>query len=172
MYHTFGLAFSPLPLPLLQGAGRIRKVSLPSGSQPVCPGCLTALCTGLRILLDQKWNSSVYTTNEPLQAILPAFTVPAKNFRPLQPLRRYGRRWGSDSHLRTLQLSLPISKRIGYLYLSQVLRQYKEMEFVSIQTNRRGNHNYQFLLLGSAIRLIHPFRGFTGNQRICHPVTG
>ena len=27
-------------------------------------------------------------------------------------------------------------------------------------------------LLGSAFRLIHPFRGFTGNRRVSHPVMG
>ena len=46
-----------------------------------------------------------------------------QNFRPVQPLREYGRLMGSDSHPRILRLSPLISKRIDYLCHSRVFRQ-------------------------------------------------
>ena len=50
-----GLAFSPAPLPSLarsrSGPGRYPSRPAPG---PACPGCLTALFTGMRKLLDQK----------------------------------------------------------------------------------------------------------------------
>ena len=128
----------------IAAAGRADFERYPSRSAPgrVCPAYLIVLYIGLRKLLDQKRKQIltiacrqgtfppallqfqiIHVHNKLLQTILPAFTIPNVNFRPLQPLREYGRLMGSDSHPRILRLAPLISGRIDYLRRSRVFRQ-------------------------------------------------
>ena len=157
---------------------------------------MTALCTGMRKLLDQKRPrrssdrlpgehfrptarfcharfSVRYTSASAFQRVPPShfarFHGTDQSFRPVQPLREYGRSMGSDSHPRILRLSPLTSRRVDYLRLSRVFRQ-----MLLLRSNDRMQEDEQssIPLLGSAFCLIRPFRGFTGNRRVSLPVKG
>ena len=86
-------------------------------------------------------------------------------------MRRCGRLTGSDSCPRIPRLTPPSSKRIGCLYPSRILRQAFYNILSGVMVIVYGNEISTIPLFGSAIRLIRPFRDFSGNRFVGLPGT-
>ena len=65
-----------------------------------------------------------------------------------------------------LQFSLLFSRRIGYLHLSRIFRHFKSSYHNTVRENRPSGRRFSIPLPGSVIRLIRPFRGFTGDRLV------
>ena len=66
-----------------------------------------------------------------------------------------------SAHLRFSPL---FSRRIGYLHLSRFFRHFKSSYYNTVRENRPSGRRFPIPLPGSVIRLIRPFRGFTGDR--------
>ena len=154
-------------VPVITDSGRPGFGRYPSrpAPGPVRPGCLTALYTGMRKLLDQKRIYCPYpsvTSSSGPPCPLSRYRTELQIYSAIEKIRPVDGQRLPSAHPAALTAFLKKDWLPPPLTDLPALK----VSYLAVREAALAGRWFSIPLPGSVIRLIHPFRGFTGNRLV------